>query len=206
MRRTTGRRLGKNGRQRSTDRPGRTGRLWYTSCMPYKDPEARRAYARRWRAANPEYARQYSVANRERLVEYNRRWRAENPEYIREWRAANLDRVRASSRRWAEANPEYVRQWREANPERYRKTGRKSSALRRARKSGAARTEHVDSLVVLESHNYICEICGESVDPLDFHVDHIVPLSRGGDHSYANTQPAHPFCNISKGSKLPEEV
>jgi 5-methylcytosine-specific restriction endonuclease McrA len=33
-----------------------------------------------------------------------------------------------------------------------------------------------------------------------FHVDHKVPLARGGEHSYENVQPAHPFCNGSKGS------
>ena len=44
-------------------------------------------------------------------------------------------------------------------------------------------------------------ICGESVDPDDFHVDHVIPLALGGWHCYANVQPAHPFCNVSKGAK-----
>jgi 5-methylcytosine-specific restriction endonuclease McrA len=34
------------------------------------------------------------------------------------------------------------------------------------------------------------------------HLDHIVPLARGGEHSYANTQPAHPTCNRRKGAKV----
>ncbi len=79
------------------------------------------------------------------------------------------------------------------------------SALRRARKRGAPLTEPVDRLLVLKRYEGVCGICGEMVDPFDFHVDHIIPLSRGGDHSYANTQPAHPFCNHSKCGKLPEE-
>jgi len=32
-------------------------------------------------------------------------------------------------------------------------------------------------------------------------LDHIVPLSKGGEHSYANTQPAHLLCNIRKGNR-----
>lgn len=35
-------------------------------------------------------------------------------------------------------------------------------------------------------------------------MNYIVPLSKGGKHSYDNTQPAHPKCNIQKGAK--EEV
>lgn len=32
--------------------------------------------------------------------------------------------------------------------------------------------------------------------------DHIVPLAEGGEHSYANVQVAHVFCNRSKGGRL----
>ena len=49
-----------------------------------------------------------------------------------------------------------------------------------------------------------CGICRKKVDPADWHLDHIVPLSRGGEHSYANVQVTHPFCNESKGTKLIE--
>jgi 5-methylcytosine-specific restriction endonuclease McrA len=33
-------------------------------------------------------------------------------------------------------------------------------------------------------------------------VDHIVPIMRGGVHSYANVQLAHPRCNRMKGAKI----
>jgi 5-methylcytosine-specific restriction endonuclease McrA len=49
-------------------------------------------------------------------------------------------------------------------------------------------------------------ICGGDVDPLRFEVDHIVPISQGGDHSYPNVQAAHPRCNKIKGARVPEEV
>lgn len=63
--------------------------------------------------------------------------------------------------------------------------------------------EDVHPLIVIERADGVCGICGGDVDPLNFHVDHIVPLSKGGEHSYANTQAAHPHCNISKGAKVP---
>jgi len=151
--------------------------------MPYKDPERTREVARKWH-----------WANRERKREDKRRWDAANREHIKEY---------GRHRRGEEST--YQRRWEESTPERVREQAYKHGTRRRAHKLGAATVEDVDRRLVLESHGAICGICGEAVDPLNFHVDHIVPLSRGGDHSYVNTQPAHPFCNNSKRDKLPEE-
>lgn len=77
-------------------------------------------------------------------------------------------------------------------------------AARRARKKQATIVEDVDRAEVLRRSDGVCGICGDPVDSSDFHVDHIVPLSKNGDHSYANTQPAHPLCNLRKKNKMPE--
>lgn len=66
--------------------------------------------------------------------------------------------------------------------------------------------EDVNHADLLEMADGVCGICGEDVDPHHFHVDHIVPLSRGGEHSYANTQVAHPSCNLRKMTRLPHEL
>lgn len=48
-------------------------------------------------------------------------------------------------------------------------------------------------------------ICKDHVAASDnWQVDHIIPLSKGGEHSYRNVQLAHAFCNQSKGSKVIE--
>jgi len=151
--------------------------------MPYKDPERTREVARRWH-----------WENRERKLEDKRRWNA-----------ANREHTQAYQRHYRGLPSEYRRRWQESTPDRVREQGRKHANLRRARKLGAACTERVDPSVVLASHGAVCGICDEAVDPLNFHVDHIVPLSRGGDHTYVNSQPAHPRCNSRKGNKLPEE-
>ena len=109
---------------------------------------------------------------------------------VRAWREANPDKVRELSRAWREKNPELTRWY------------SKQKKMRRR----AVAVEHVESLVVLELADGVCGICGKDVDPLDYHVDHIVPITRGGEHSYANTQPAHPACNQRKHSKLQEEM
>ena len=46
-------------------------------------------------------------------------------------------------------------------------------------------------------HGGMCGICEEFIQG-KFHVDHVIPLSKGGLHCYANVQPAHPNCNRKK--------
>jgi HNH endonuclease len=50
-----------------------------------------------------------------------------------------------------------------------------------------------------------CTYCGEKTGPGNFHRDHIIPRSRGGNGSEDNRAPACARCNLSKGAKTPEE-
>lgn len=75
---------------------------------------------------------------------------------------------------------------------------RQTDMTRRAKLAGAF-VETVSAKVVFERDEGVCGICHEPVDPLDYHVDHIVAISVGGLHSYANSQVAHPLCNLRKG-------
>lgn len=82
-----------------------------------------------------------------------------------------------------------------------------ASLRRRIKKYGCA-SEPVNHLLVFERDRWLCGICGKrtvksrvgtthSRAPT---LDHVIPLSKGGSHSYANVQCAHRFCNISKGN------
>lgn len=50
-----------------------------------------------------------------------------------------------------------------------------------------------------------CGICREmvraKVGPMRPSIDHIVPLSKGGEHNLENVQLAHYRCNLSKGNR-----
>ena len=37
-------------------------------------------------------------------------------------------------------------------------------------------------------------------------IDHIIPVSRGGTHTWDNVQLAHRYCNSIKSNKLVDEV
>ena len=151
--------------------------------MPHKDREAgnksRRDGKRRLRLADPE--------------KYRAVGRAE----------AALRRERHPERERAGVRSALRKMWAE-DPELMRLAARRQGATRRARKEGAF-VEDVDPAVVLKRDGGICGICREPITGA-WHVDHVVPLARGGEHSYRNTQAAHPLCNFSKGARLPEGV
>ena len=79
-----------------------------------------------------------------------------------------------------------------------------NSSRRRAIKRGAT-VEVVDPAVVYDRDIGLCQICGLPVEDGDFSLDHRIPLTRGGEHSYANCGTAHLSCNSKKHRKLPEQ-
>jgi 5-methylcytosine-specific restriction endonuclease McrA len=85
------------------------------------------------------------------------------------------------------------------DPKKLRETRAMHKAVRRARKRNQF-VEKVYRSKVFRRDAGICGICREAVDPLDWHLDHVRPLARGGEHSYANTQVAHPSCNHRKSA------
>jgi len=82
---------------------------------------------------------------------------------------------------------------------------RLTSGEKRAIKLGVL-VEKVSRKKLLKMHKGKCGICKQRVNPRKFEIDHVIPLSKGGTHEYANVQPAHPACNRLKADKLPGEV
>lgn len=82
---------------------------------------------------------------------------------------------------------------------------------RRARMRNA-QIEDVDSLVIAQRDKYKCHICRKRVnmnlehnDKYSPTMDHLIPISLGGDHTYANIRLAHRTCNSSKGNRAVNE-
>lgn len=105
------------------------------------------------------------------------------------WRKVNLEKVRASSRAYCKANPD-----------KNRKYVHKSRALKLQ-----TEIEPIDEQIVFIRNGWKCQHCKKKVNkrfkwphPMCASMDHIIPLSRGGTHTYNNVQLAHLFCNLSK--------
>ncbi len=50
-----------------------------------------------------------------------------------------------------------------------------------------------------------CFYCGEYTSRYEQHVDHLIPLSRGGPEAAINLVRSCPACNLSKNDRLPSE-
>ncbi len=150
-------------------------------------------------ACTAEFLSRYSTARACSAVCRTVLWRRDHPErYLalnRARRGASLRHYHANLERRRAANAEYKRRNRARCSERQR--------LREAgiRPGSPQYIEPVDRDVVYAMHGGCCGICKQYVEPDDFHVDHRIPLSRGGQHGYVNCQPAHPLCNNRKYDK-----
>lgn len=69
---------------------------------------------------------------------------------------------------------------------------------RRALQFGAF-IEHIERRKLWDMYQGICALCKQPLPIGKMTIDHIVPLSMGGMHEYANVQPAHGICNYVKG-------
>lgn len=177
----------------------------------------RREVDRQWRRANKEhkaaYMRDYYRKNRKQELARYYRWKEEHREEIKEYwreycrerkskkreydqqyRIANRDKIRAGKKKWVENNRESIRL-----------KGRVYAALRNARKrkTGGSYTKKDIKDQYARQHGK-CYYCGQKVGDT-YHVDHVVPLSRGGSNSPENLVVACVHCNLSKSNKLPHE-
>lgn len=121
----------------------------------------------------------------------------EKAEKLRAWRRDYMRRRRAE-------RPDVAAQGRKLNREykqRERARANERERLRKARVRKDQFVERVEPLVLLERDDGICGICDRDLDPFEFQVDHVIPLAKGGEHSYANTQPVHALCNQRKYDK-----
>ena len=73
--------------------------------------------------------------------------------------------------------------------------------------------DYFSANMVIETYGTDCHLCGGAID-LDaprtpgkpgweksLHIDHVIPLSKGGDDTLENVRPSHGKCNIKKHNK-----
>jgi 5-methylcytosine-specific restriction endonuclease McrA len=119
----------------------------------------------------------------------------------RRYRANNPEQVKAATKAWVRANPQKkaqtLRRWKKNNPEKDRQSSLAVHRRRRARLRGVATTlTAAQWKETLEYFNYACAYCLRTDAPLE--MDHVVPVSRGGEHVQENVVPACKSCNVSK--------
>lgn len=78
-----------------------------------------------------------------------------------------------------------------------------------ARRKGSRYVDRVTIEAVYDKTGGTCYLCDTMVnrdlnhpDPLSLSMDHRIPISKGGDHTYENLWATHLRCNLRKNDKL----
>ena len=175
-------------------------------CLACKNAASRDAYRAN---LEKELARRalWKKQNRARINARQRERRKVTQERDKEWRIAwnkkNPERQIAASARFYAKNAEVRRakslEWHYANPE-------KASAQRsrrRARKLSAEGTHTAEDIQRIgDAQKWKCHWCGKPTKR-KYHVDHIVPLSKGGSNWPSNLAITCGYCNLSKHDSDP---
>lgn len=182
--------------------------------------------AKRYRKNNPEKVRATAkssyLKNRDKNIAKRRAYYVSNREYFKEYYkskywadpvAARKAKMEDHRKHRAERltvmelkrqTPEhkaymaaYRKKWREQNAEKIRS----QNLARWVKKKGATIGSKVEYAVVYERAGGSCYLCGLTVERGTGHLDHVIPVIDGGEHSYRNVQLTHAKCNNSKGVK-----
>lgn len=189
--------------------------------------EERREQGRQWRKANPDKKKEGYQRWLENNPDYHRQWRAEHRDAIRERQreryAQNPDAYRERVRKWRSNNPEYFARYNKEHKEHKRKFARqyniehpeKTRAHTQKRRALAALSEGSHSAADIRAQVNMqkdkkgrlrCWWCSKEIKgDNNYHVDHRIPLSKGGSNAPENLCISCPSCNLSKGAKLPQE-
>ena len=180
-------------------------------------------------ACAAEKKRLWAGRNKDRVSAYNKRvcprYYEATKEYrsakFEEWKAANRTvylsrkaddyrqhraRYNAAAKAWRLANLEIVResnrQKRAANPEQYAAYSR--NRKHRVRNAQGSHTGD-DVQAIFAAQKGRCAYCREPITMRAKHVDHILPLARGGTNDRRNLQITCAGCNQRKHTKHPVE-
>ncbi len=193
-------------RLKNPDKVKELSQKWYALAG-----EKYRERSKQKRLADPQkcaaYMRQYHAAHKERHRERGKKWAAENRERVRaaqkEWRKKNPETVKKSGIKWYVTHKEQAAitsaRWKAENPEARRIQDQNRKA--RVRKYGGKLSKGlVGKLFSLQRG--LCACCRQPLGD-KYHLDHIVPVIRGGKNEDWNMQLLTARCNLEKHAKDP---
>lgn len=153
-----------------------------------------REYNKASRAANPELAKESRARNKLKMAVYGKEYRKTNAESItvriNVWNKNNPDKLRNRYVRYRAANYTTVR-------------AREKAAAARRRDAVGHHTG-ADILEKYAQQGGLCYWCQIPV-PDSYHVDHVIPISRGGSNWPSNIVITCASCNLRKNAKMPDE-
>lgn len=168
--------------------------------------QCRNNNAVKYKEKRAEYTKEYRKKNKEQLKETKKKYYEDNKEKInlknRIYHHNNKDRLNKISNKYYNENKEIIRQKSKEyyNSEKGKLVFKKARVKRKAlvRK---AKVGDIDLNKIIS--NKKCYWCNTKILDNNYHIDHYIPISKGGEHSNDNLVLSCPKCNLTKGAKDP---
>ena len=143
--------------------------------------------------------------NKEKILEYRKNYRKteKSKEYQREYQQS--EKYKQSRKKYREKNKEKLNNlnilWRKTDK------GKASIIASSSKRRAIKRDGNVTSEQVLElkKNAKVCYWCGCVLRGKKIHIDHYIPLIKGGEHNIDNLVVSCSKCNLLKNSKDPLE-
>lgn len=183
-------------------------------CSAECKAEATRRRQKQWREEHPDYHKRYF----EEHPEAKEKFLEAHPNYARD-RSRRIRGTVEEIRTCVVCGKPFktTRPWTVTCSNECRQVLRREGKSNRLRKMVA--NGKIDSSITLDAlikrDKGICYLCGKEIDRNDFEscgkakrygsnypsIDHVVPISKGGTHTWDNVKLAHMLCNARKGNK-----
>jgi hypothetical protein len=147
--------------------------------------------------------KEWANENKEKIKQYySRRNNSENgKKYIKEYHNKNNEEIKKYKKEWHKKNREKILlMFKE-----YRKTEMYKISLRASAhnlRTGDRRLTSKLLISKLELQNCCCFYCNKELNLLEkysVHIDHVIPIKKGGDNSIENIVWSCALCNLKKG-------
>lgn len=168
--------------------------------------------------------REWAKENKKHRTEYMEKYKKENKDSISSSRASyykdNKEHILHTNKEWVKNNKDkhdkYVKEYIKLNRKRklkyikeYRKTEKGKAVYTNSnfKRRMLVRDSDVtsDDIMRLKKSTNTCYWCGNSLSLKMPHIDHYIPLSKGGKHIMSNLVVSCEKCNLSKNAKDPIE-
>ena len=154
---------------------------------------------RKWNQNNKEWRKKWELENRKKRAGYSHKYRTRMTE---EQKLKAKLQSAERCRKWRELNPDYAKayisQYRKTNKEKFAAIVRNYKS-RKKRATGYHTGEDVKSII--KAQDGLCFWCFLKIDKI--HIDHYIPLKKGGSNDPSNLVASCAKCNQSKGAKMP---
>ena len=175
------------------------------------DNRDRKAYSKAYRIAHKKEIaakrKVYNLTHKKERNTYRLAHKKEIAEREKAYRLAHKKELNEKHRAYMlshqKENIGWQKKYHQKHPEKQKILNRKRRALKRGVRHVAYATDYI-----FERDGWICQLCGRKINrrlkypnPRSKSIDHIVPLSKGGNDSPSNVQAAHLRCNMIKKAK-----